>query len=72
MLSGGSSYCMMPMASRESWSQDLRCLPPLLRWPLSAGHAIVGTRALVGALAFLIHLLVFYTAFRHGAPVADR
>ena len=46
---------------------DLRDLPTLLRWPATAARAVFATALLIGVFAFVVHAIVFFTAFHYAA-----
>ena len=61
-------------ADCDEFDQDVRELPPLLRWPLRAAYGVVGLCGLVGLVAFIILWVVFWRALRSGAatPLGDQ
>ncbi|HTL29910.1 MAG TPA: hypothetical protein VL282_11845 [Tepidisphaeraceae bacterium] len=47
--------------------EGLQTLPAWVRWPAVVLRAIFGVSATVGFFVFLVHLVVFFTAFHYGA-----
>src|SRR5262249_12607621 len=56
------------MSRDDPLFHDLRALPPHVRWPAMVGRWFFGLCGAVGAIAFVVHLIVFYIAWRHAAP----
>lgn len=55
------------MADDDPIFEGLDALPAPVRWPAAALRTIFGVAAAVGFFAFIIHLVVFFTALHFGA-----
>jgi hypothetical protein len=56
------------MADDDPIFGGLQGLPARVWWPAVALRWIFGVSAAVGAVVFIIHLVVFFTALHYGAP----
>lgn len=49
-------------------------MPGVLRWPLTMARGFFGVLGAIGAIAFILHAITFYTAWHYAAatPAGDK